>query len=64
MYLIFLTSYCSEMDPEQQLHQAVKEKNSSKVEKLLNEGVDINCLFYGWTPLQYSISLGEILFLI
>lgn len=49
------------MSPEQQLHLAVKENNQSKIEKLLNDGVDINCLFYGWSPLQYAISLGKCL---
>ncbi|XP_045204566.2 ankyrin homolog [Mercenaria mercenaria] len=46
------------MNPEQQLHLAVKEKDVKKIEQLLNNGVDINCLFYGWTPLQYAVSLG------
>lgn len=47
------------MNAEQQLHLAVKAKDTKQIEELLNSGVDINCLFYGWTPLQYAISLGE-----
>ncbi|WAQ97907.1 Y045-like protein [Mya arenaria] len=47
------------MNKEQQLHLAVKDNDVSTVESLLIAGVDINCLFYGWTPLQYAISLGN-----
>jgi ankyrin repeat protein len=48
------------MNPEQQLHLAVKEKDIKKIEELLKTGVDINCLFYGWTPLQYAVSQGNL----
>ena len=47
------------MKPDQELHLAVQENDQKKVEKLLDSGVDINCLFYAWTPLQHTINLGE-----
>lgn len=47
-----------EMNAEQQFHVAVKEKDLKKLEDLLSAGVDINCLFYGFTPLQNAIKLG------
>ncbi|KAL4230211.1 hypothetical protein ACF0H5_010596 [Mactra antiquata] len=46
------------MNQEQQFHHAVKEKDTKTLDELLNNGVDINCLFYGWTPLQNAINLG------
>ena len=44
--------------PEQQLHKAVRGNDMKMVETLLTSGVDINCLFYGWTPLQLAIENG------
>ncbi|XP_050415302.1 serine/threonine-protein phosphatase 6 regulatory ankyrin repeat subunit B isoform X1 [Patella vulgata] len=42
----------------EELHMAIRENNSKKVEYSLSQGVDINVLFYGWTPLQLAIKLG------
>jgi len=50
------------MNKEQKLHKAVKDNDVATLETLLKEGVDVNCLFYGWTPLQYAISLGNMAF--
>ncbi|GFS22592.1 ankyrin repeat-containing protein [Elysia marginata] len=44
--------------PDQKLHKAVRENDIKLVETFLNSGVDINCLFYGWTPLQLAIENG------
>ncbi|KAL3880955.1 hypothetical protein ACJMK2_033157 [Sinanodonta woodiana] len=46
------------MNSQQQLHLAVRENDTAKIEELLKSGVDINCLFYGWTPLQVAINQG------
>lgn len=46
------------MNPEQELHLAIQENDRKKVEELLDSGVDINCLFYAYTPLQHAIHLG------
>ena len=35
--------------------QAVRENDTATVKKLLSAGVDVDCLFYNWTPLM----LGE-----
>ena len=48
------------MKPEQELHLAVQENDRKKVEELLDNGVDINCLFYAWTPLQHAVNLGKL----
>ena len=45
--------------PDQQLHQAVRSNDMKTVESLLAKGVEINCLFYGWTPLQLAIENGK-----
>ncbi|KAH3836218.1 ankyrin repeat domain-containing protein 50-like [Dreissena polymorpha] len=47
------------MNAEQQLHHAVKESNVSHIHTLIHSGANINGLFYGWTPLQYAISLAH-----
>ncbi|RUS89533.1 hypothetical protein EGW08_002721, partial [Elysia chlorotica] len=44
--------------PDQKLHKAVRENDMTTVVSLLNSGVNINCLFYGWTPLQLAIENG------
>lgn len=44
---------------EQQLHLAVRNGDREKIEKLLDKGVDVNCLFYGWTPLQLALQKGR-----
>ena len=36
--------------------QAVRENDMTTVKKLLSAGVDVDCLFYNWTPLM----LGEL----
>lgn len=43
---------------EQHLHLSVRENDKEKLGELLGAGVDINCLFYGWTPLQVAIQEG------
>lgn len=43
---------------EQQLHLAVRNRDKEKIERLITSGVDINCMFYGWTPLQLAIQKG------
>jgi len=57
--LFIILQMSKNLSSEQQLHLAVKENETSRIETLLNGGVDINCLFYGWSPLQYAISLGK-----
>ncbi|KAJ8313678.1 hypothetical protein KUTeg_008239 [Tegillarca granosa] len=47
------------MDKEEKLHTAVRECDSSTVKSLINSGVNINCQFYGWTPLQLAINSGH-----
>ena len=47
------------MKLEQQLHLAIQDNDRQKVEELIDGGVDINCLFYAWTPLQHAITLGK-----
>ena len=49
-------------EAEQKLHIAVRSDKQDDVENLLNSGVSINCLFYGWTPFQLSIENGIVLF--
>ncbi|VDI05918.1 Hypothetical predicted protein [Mytilus galloprovincialis] len=44
---------------EQHLHLSVRENDKEKLGELLGAGVDINCLFYGWTPLQVAIQEGN-----
>ena len=44
---------------EQDLHIAVRKGDTSSVEKLLSSGTNINCLFYGWTPLQLAVDIGK-----
>lgn len=44
---------------EQDLHIAVRKGDASSVEKLLSIGTNINCLFYGWTPLQLAVDVGK-----
>ncbi|KAK3099613.1 hypothetical protein FSP39_007044 [Pinctada imbricata] len=40
----------------QQLHLAVREGNQGEITKLLDSGVDINSMYYGWTPLQLCLN--------
>ena len=48
------------MDKEDELHMAIRENNEDKVKSLIcKEGVDINCTYYGMTPLLVAISKGE-----
>ncbi|KAK7097120.1 serine/threonine-protein phosphatase 6 regulatory ankyrin repeat subunit B-like [Littorina saxatilis] len=44
---------------EQDLHLAVRNGDKASVEKLLSSGTNINCFFYGWTPLQLAIDIGN-----
>lgn len=44
---------------EQELHIAVRKGHAAAVEKVLANGTNINCLFYGWTPLQLAIETGN-----
>ncbi|XP_076447039.1 uncharacterized protein LOC143284248 [Babylonia areolata] len=44
---------------EQDLHMSVRKGDTSAVERLISNGTDINCLFYGWTPLQLAIDVGK-----
>ncbi|XP_033743381.1 ankyrin repeat domain-containing protein 6-like isoform X2 [Pecten maximus] len=43
----------------QQLHLSVREGDSASVERLIGAGANINHMFYGWTPLQLAINLGQ-----
>ncbi|KAL8605565.1 hypothetical protein ACOMHN_031502 [Nucella lapillus] len=47
------------MTGQQQLHVAVRAGERSTVETLLADGANINGLFYGWTPLQLAIEIGQ-----
>ncbi|XP_052673290.1 ankyrin repeat, PH and SEC7 domain containing protein secG-like isoform X1 [Crassostrea angulata] len=42
----------------QQLHSAVRNKDKESIERLLDSGADVNCMVYGWTPLQLSLQRG------
>lgn len=33
--------------------------DQTRVERLLGSGININCLYYGWTPLQLAIDIGN-----
>jgi ankyrin repeat protein len=44
---------------EQHVHLSIRENDKEKLEELLDAGVDINCLFYGWTPFQVAIQQGN-----
>lgn len=46
--------------PEQHLHLSIRENDQEKLQELLDAGVDINCVFYGWTPLQVAIQQSEL----
>ena len=59
LFSLHILQVIVKMKPDQELHLAVQENDERKVEKLLDSGVDINCLFYAWTPLQHAINLGE-----
>ena len=52
-------SFQVKMKPEQELHLAIQDNDRKKVEELIDNGVDIDCLFYAWTPLQHAITLGK-----
>jgi len=41
---------------EQLFHKAVRENDTATVKKLLSAGVDVDCLFYNWTPLMLAIN--------
>jgi len=41
---------------EQLFHKAVRENDMATVKKLLSAGVDVDCLFYNWTPLMLAIN--------
>ena len=43
---------------EQKLHLAVRNQDKESIERLLDSGVDVNCMFYGWTPLQFALQRG------
>ncbi|XP_022327271.2 uncharacterized protein LOC111126729 [Crassostrea virginica] len=43
---------------EQKLHLAVRNQDKESIERLLDSGVDVNCMFYGWTPLQLALQRG------
>ena len=48
------------MDKEDELHMAIRGNNEEKVRSLIcKEDVDINCTYYGMTPLLVAISKGE-----
>ena len=48
------------MDKEDELHMAIRDNNEDKVKSLIcKENVDINCTYYGMTPLLVAISKGE-----
>ncbi|XP_064637361.1 putative ankyrin repeat protein RF_0381 [Lineus longissimus] len=48
-----------EQEKEQLLHKAVRSNDQEMVDKLLNDGVDTDCLFYGWTPLMVAVKSGH-----
>ncbi|KAK7503828.1 hypothetical protein BaRGS_00004951 [Batillaria attramentaria] len=41
------------------LHTAVRTGDASLVESLLNKGSNIDTVYYGWTPLQHAIDIGN-----
>ena len=44
----------------QQLHLAIREKKEEEITRLLDRGVDINAMFYGWTPLQLALNQSKL----
>ena len=45
---------------EEQLHMAIRNGDRNRVEELLNKDhVDINCVYYGMTPLLVAISKSK-----
>ena len=48
------------MNKEDELHMAIRDNNEDKIKCLIcKENVDINCTYYGMTPLLVAISKGE-----
>ncbi|XP_075226230.1 uncharacterized protein LOC142327259 isoform X2 [Lycorma delicatula] len=46
------------LTPEEQLFNAVKSEDLPKIKELINDGVNINCIDGGWTPLMYACFQG------
>ena len=48
------------MNKEDELHMAIRDNNEDKIKCLIcKENIDINCTYYGMTPLLVAISKGE-----
>ena len=49
----------TEVSDEQKLHACVRNKDIEGMEALLAAGTDVDCVYYGMTPLMVAIDVGE-----
>jgi len=45
------------------LHGFVRKNNLKAVENLIQSEVDVNMMYYGWTPLQLAVNQGKQVFM-
>ena len=46
---------------EEKLHVKIRENNQEEVKLFLNEGVNVNCIYYGMTPLLVAVGKGKLI---